>query len=158
MTRAEFGYLGYFNKNKRSPFETFYMGGDGMSIGSYMTETVGLRGYTSGALSVSEQSGQLYTRYDNLYAKLGFELRYPLMTGMTTIYALTFMDAGNSWYDGKDFNPFQLKRSAGVGLRIFLPMIGLMGIDWGYGFDKVWSGTGYDRSGSQFHFVLGQEF
>ncbi|GHT35184.1 outer membrane protein assembly factor [Bacteroidia bacterium] len=158
MARAEFGYLGYFNKNKKSPFETFYMGGDGMSSSSYLTETVGLRGYESGALSVSNNNGTLFTAYDNLYAKLGFELRYPIMTGQTTIYALTFMDAGNAWVNGKDFNPFELKRSAGVGLRIFLPMIGLMGVDWGYGFDKVWTNDGYKVSGSQFNFVLGQEF
>jgi len=160
MTRAEFGYLGYYNKDKRSPFETFYMGGDGMSMGTYYQETVGLRGYSNG--SVFDSPG--HSGSNNLYAKLGFELRYPLMTGMTTIYALTFMDAGNAWYSGKDFNPFKLKRSAGVGLRIFLPMIGLMGIDWGYGFDDVWNWNSVkqkyelQKSGSQFHFVLGHEF
>ena len=74
----------------------------------------------------------------------------------TNIYVLGFLEAGNGWHDIKKFNPFELKRSAGVGVRIFLPMIGMMGIDWGYGFDKVFGSKQY--GGSQFHFILGQEF
>ena len=157
MCRGEFGFLGYYNKQKRSPFETFYMGGDGMtsnSYSSYAIETVSLRGYENGSLTPIQSD--LGTQVGNLYSKYSFELRYPLMTGQTTIYALAFGEAGNCWYDFRDFSPFQLKRSAGVGLRIFLPMIGLMGIDWGYGFDKI-NGS-YDYSKGQFHFVLGQEF
>lgn len=148
MTRIEFGILGSYNKHKKSPFETFYMGGDGMSgySTSYATETIGLRGYENGSLTRGYE-GYAYDRFS-------LELRYPLMLGNTTIYALSFLEAGNAWKDTNKFNPFDMKRSAGVGVRIFLPMVGLMGIDWAYGFDKVF-GT---KGGSQFHFVLGQEF
>ena len=152
MTRADFGLLGSYNKYKKSPFETFYVGGDGMTgYSSYATESVALRGYENSSLTPYRgQEGYAYTR-------IGFELRYPLMLETSTnIYALTFLEAGNAWHDVKNFNPFDLKRSAGVGVRIFLPMIGMMGIDWAYGFDKVLG----DKSagGSRFHFVLGQEF
>ena len=148
MTRVEMGILGYYNKYKKSPFETFYVGGDGMSGYSYgyAEETIGLRGYDNGALT-SGSAGYAYDR-------LSLELRYPLLLGNTTIYGLTFLEAGNAWSDPKKFNPFEMKRSAGAGVRIFLPMVGLMGIDWAYGFDKVQGKKG----GSQFHFVLGQEF
>ena len=147
MTRVEFGMLGSFNKNKKSPFETFYMGGDGMSgYSSYAQETIGLRGYENGSLT-SNGDGYAYDRFS-------LELRYPFLLGNTTIYGLGFVEAGNAWQDVKKFNPFDMKRSAGLGVRIFLPMVGLMGIDWAYGFDKV-SG---EKGGSQFHFILGQEF
>ena len=152
MTRTEFGILGHFNKHKRSPFETFYMGGDGMTGYSYnyASETIALRGYENGALTPYGQEGYAYIR-------LGAELRYPLMLeNSTSIYALGFVEAGNAWNEVTDFNPFQLKRSAGVGVRIFLPMIGMMGIDWAYGFDKIMGSSQY--GGSQFHFILGQEF
>ena len=152
MTRTEFGILGHFNKHKRSPFEAFYMGGDGMTGYSYnyASETIALRGYENGALTPYGQEGYAYIR-------LGAELRYPLMLeNSTSIYALGFVEAGNAWNEVTDFNPFQLKRSAGVGVRIFLPMIGMMGIDWAYGFDKINGSTQY--SGSQFHFIIGQEF
>lgn len=149
MTRIEMGLLGSYNKHKKSPFETFYMGGDGMSgySSSYAEETIGLRGYENGALTPSGYVGYAYDRFS-------LELRYPLMLGNTTIYALTFLEGGNAWTDTKKFNPFDMKRSAGVGVRIFLPMVGLMGIDWAYGFDKAF-GT---KGGNHFHFVLGQEF
>ena len=149
MTRVEMGLLGSYNRYKKSPFETYYMGGDGMSGYStgYAEETIGLRGYENGSLTPYYQEGYAYDRFT-------LELRYPLMLGNTTIYGLGFVEAGNAWNDTKDFNPFDMKRSAGVGVRIFLPMVGLMGIDWAYGFDKVW-GT---KGGGQFHFILGQEF
>lgn len=150
-TRAEFGLIGYYNKHKQTPFETFDVGGDGMSgySSSFATETIALRGYENNSVA---QSARAYTR-------LGLELRYPLiLEPSSTIYALTFLEAGNAWAQAKNFNPFDLKRSAGVGARIFLPMIGLMGIDWAYGFDSV-TGTGTrKRGGSQFHFIIGQEF
>lgn len=152
MTRVEFGILGHYNRYKRSPFETFYMGGDGMSgySYSYATETIALRGYENGSLTPYGYEGYAYSR-------LGLELRYPLMLeGSTNIYALAFVEGGNAWSDVKDFNPFDMKRSAGAGVRIFLPMVGLMGIDWAYGFDKVYGSSQY--GGSQFHFILGQEF
>lgn len=150
MTRVELGLLGSYNKYKKSPFETFYMGGDGMSgySSNYATETIGLRGYENGALTPSASSqGYAYDRFS-------LELRYPFLLGNTTIYGLGFLEAGNAWQEASKFNPFDMKRSAGLGVRIFLPMVGLMGIDWAYGFDKVF-GT---KGGSQFHFILGQEF
>lgn len=149
MTRVEFGLLGSYNKYKKSPFETYYMGGDGMSGYStgYAEETIGLRGYDNGSLTPYGYEGYAYDRFT-------LELRYPFLLGNTTIYGLGFLEAGNAWNDTKDFNPFDMKRSAGIGVRIFLPIVGLMGIDWAYGFDKVF-GT---RGGSQFHFILGQEF
>ena len=153
MTRVELGILGTFNKYKKSPFETFYVGGDGMSGYSYgyAEETIGLRGYENGSLTPYGQQGYAYDRFS-------LELRYPFMLGNTTIYGLTFAEAGNAWYETKNFNPFDMKRSVGVGVRIFLPMVGLMGIDWAYGFDKVLGRSGYEKGGSHFHFILGQEF
>ena len=152
MTRAEFGLLGHYNKYKKSPFETFYMGGDGMTgySTSYASETIALRGYENGSLTPYGSEGYAYVR-------LGAELRYPLMLqSSTSIYALGFVEGGNAWTEVNKFNPFSLKRSAGVGVRIFLPMVGMMGIDWAYGFDKINGSSQY--SGSQFHFILGQEF
>ena len=155
MTRVEYGFLGSYNKNKRSPFETFYMGGDGMSGYSYTyaTETIALRGYENG--SIAGNNG--YSSYGYAYSRLAMELRYPfLLEPSSTIYGLVFVEAGNAWRELKNFNPFDLKRSAGVGVRIFLPMIGLMGIDWAYGFDKVDGSR--SAGGSNFHFIIGQEF
>ena len=149
MTRVEMGILGSFNKHKKSPFETYYMGGDGMTgySTSYAEETIGLRGYENGSLTPNGAAGYAYDRF-------AVELRYPFLLGNTTIYGLAFAEGGNAWTDPKHFNPFDMKRSAGAGVRIFLPMVGLMGIDWAYGFDKVYG----QRGGSQFHFILGQEF
>ena len=153
MARAEFGYLGHYNEHAKSPFETFFMGGDGMtSYTSYSTEYVAMRGYSSGALTpydalTNRNAGYLYNKYT-------LELRYPItLEQNATIWALAFAEAGNCFSDIKNYNPFDLKRSLGVGVRIFLPMFGLMGIEWGWGFDKINGQT----SGSQFHFVLGQE-
>ena len=152
MTRAEFGLLGSYNKHNKSPFETYYVGGDGMSgySTSYAEETIGLRGYDNGSLTPYRAPGYAYDRFT-------LELRYPILLGNTTIYGLGFLEGGNAWAETKDFNPFDIKRSAGVGLRIFLPMVGLMGIDWAYGFDRPYA-TSSKVGGSQFHFILGQEF
>ena len=149
MTRVEFGLLGSYNRFKKSPFETYYVGGDGMSGYStgYAEETIGLRGYENGSLTPYLYEGYAYDR-------MSLELRYPFLLGNTTIYGLGFIEAGNAWDDTRKFNPFDMKRSAGLGVRIFLPMVGLMGIDWAYGFDKVFGKKG----GNQFHFILGQEF
>ena len=149
VTRVEFGLLGSYNKHKKSPFETYYMGGDGMSGYStgYAEETVGLRGYENGSLTPYGAEGYAYDRFS-------LELRYPFLLGNTTIYGLGFVEAGNAWTETSKFNPFDMKRSAGIGVRIFLPMVGLMGIDWAYGFDKVFG----QKGGSQFHFILGPEF
>ena len=158
MTRAQFGYLGYYNRNwGYSPFENFQVGGDGMS--GYMTygaEIISLRGYEDYSLTPQKVTpySQNYTSYaGNVYDKFTVELRYPvILQPQSTIYALLFLEGGNCWSDIREFNPFQIKRSAGVGVRVFLPMIGLLGVDWGYGFDDKTNG------GSQFHFVLGQQF
>ena len=168
MTRVEMGILGSYNRNKVSPFETFYVGGDGMSGYSYgyAEETIGLRGYENGSLSYSSayesmMQGKTLNSY-NAYAydRFTLELRYPFMLGNTTIYGLGFLEGGNAWADVKNFNPFKMKRSAGLGVRIFLPMVGLMGIDWAYGFDNVFTDRNgsQKRGGSNFHFILGQEF
>lgn len=152
MTRADFGLLGSYDNHKKSPFETFYMGGDGMSGYSYnyATDMVALRGYENGSLTPYGYEGYAY-------ARLGLELRFPfMMQNSTTIYGLAFVEGGNSWTEASKFNLFDLKRSAGVGIRVFLQMIGLLGLDWAYGFDDVFGSTQY--SGSHFHFILGQEF
>ena len=168
MTRVEMGLLGSYNKDKRSPFETFYVGGDGMSGYSYgySEETIGLRGYDNGALSYSSayetmMNGGTISSYNSYaYDRFTLELRYPFMLGNTTIYGLGFVEGGNAWADAKDFNPFKMKRSAGIGVRIYLPMVGLMGIDWAYGFDNIYTNQygAQKKGGSNFHFILGQEF
>ena len=158
MTRAQFGYLGYYNRNwGYSPFEGFLVGGDGMSgYYSYGTEMVALRGYENNSLTPylpSKYNANGYAYAGNVYDKFTIELRYPvILQPQSTIYALAFLEGGNCWSDIRDFNPFNIKRSAGVGVRIFLPMVGLLGVDWGYGFD------GPEGSKSQFHFVIGQQF
>ncbi len=149
MTRADVGLLGSYNKWLKSPFETFYVGGDGMSGSyTYATETIALRGYDNGQFTPWGREGYAYSR-------IGMELHFPFMLQpTTTIYGLTFVEAGNAWTHVRNFSPFELKRSAGAGVRIYLPMVGMMGIDWAYGFDKVFG----QRGGSHFHFILGQEF
>ena len=160
MGRAMFSYLGHYNTNVQSPFEAFSMGGDGMSsYTSYGTDYIAMRGYTSASLTPYNYSTGTQMGY--LYNKFTMEMRYPLsLEQSATIYALGFVEAGNCFSSiektstSNGYNPFDLKRSAGVGVRIFLPMFGMMGIDWGYGFDKDNTGK---VSGGQFHFVLGQE-
>lgn len=152
MASVESGVIGSYNAHKRSPFGTYYMGGDGMSsyIG-YLNQMVGLRGYKNGSIAGASGQGAY------AYAKAFMELRYPvLFEGQTTIWLLGFLEAGNAWDQIRDYNTFQLKRSAGLGVRIMLPMVGLMGIDWGYGFDAP-DGTN-TIGGSNIHFVLGQQF
>lgn len=149
MTRADFGLLGSWNKYLKTPFETFYFGGDGMTGSyTYATETISMRGYENGQFTPSGYEGYAY-------GKFTFELHFPfLLQPATTIYAIAFAEAGNCWTSVKDFSPFNLKRSAGVGARVYLSILGYLGIDWAYGFDKVWG----QKGGSQIHFVLGQEF
>jgi outer membrane protein insertion porin family len=156
--RFAFGYLGYYNKDiGPSPFENFYVGGDGMTGYSfYGREVIALRGYTNGSLTPTDtRSG---SPAGNVYSKITFELRYPIsLNQQATIYALTFLESGRAWYKLSDYNPFKMNRSAGIGLRANLPMFGLLGIDWGYGFDDVPSGEA-GANKSQFHFVIGQQF
>ncbi len=157
MSRAQFGYLGYYNRNwGYSPFEGFQVGGDGMTgYNTYGADIIALRGYANYSLTPTETTK--YSSYANyagrVYDKFTVELRYPvILQPSSTIFVLGFLEGGNCWADIRKFNPFQIKRAAGVGVRVFLPMIGLLGIDWGYGFDDSTNG------GSQFHFMIGQQF
>lgn len=149
----EMGFLGYYNKNLRSPFEGFTVGGSGMSgYNIYGTEYISLRGYQDYSLSQTPGSNS-----SNMYSKFSMELRYPLaLKPSATIYGLAFLEGGNANNYFENYNPFNLYRSAGVGVRIFLPMFGLLGIDWGYGFDEIPGNP--DANGGQFHFVIGQQF
>ena len=158
MGRAQFGYLGYYNRKwGYSPFEGFRVGGDGMSgYDTYGSDIIPLRGYDNYSLTPWEATPYNTNGYyaGNVYDKFTVEARYPvILQPQSTIFALLFLEGGNCWSDIKKFNPFQIKRSAGVGVRVFLPMIGLLGVDWGYGFDNP------DKSQrSQFHFMIGQQF
>ncbi|MFW5877950.1 MAG: outer membrane protein assembly factor BamA [bacterium] len=156
-SRAHFGYLGHYNDDiGPSPFEGFDLGGDGLTgYNLYGRETIALRGYENGSLTpyapgTNNKSGNLYTKYT-------VELRYPFtLNPSATVFGLAFVEAGRAWYEMDEFNPFLINRSAGVGLRAFLPMFGLLGIDWGYGFDEVpWNP---DANKGQFHFTIGQQF
>lgn len=155
MARAQFGYLGSYNKKwGYSPFEGYQVGGDGMSgYNTYGSEIIALRGYENYSLTPVNEDG-VYSGH--IYDKFTLELRYPLvLQPSSTIFALLFLEGGNCWDKIEKFNPFEIKRSAGVGLRVMLPMVGLLGIDWGWGFDPI---LNKERSGSQFHFVIGQQF
>jgi len=158
MTRAQFGYLGYYNRRwGYSPFEGFQVGGDGMSgYNLYGSDIIAMRGYENYSLTpyiATPYSQSGYSYAGNVYDKFTVELRYPvILQPQSTIFVLGFLEGGNCWSDIRDFNPFQIKRSAGFGVRVFLPMIGLLGVDWGYGFDDA------NNGGSQFHFMIGQQF
>jgi outer membrane protein insertion porin family len=156
--RFSFGYLGHYNKDiGPSPFENFYVGGDGMTGYSfYGRDVIALRGYTNGSLTPTDPVKG--SPAGNVYSKITFELRYPIsLNQQATIYGLAFLESGRAWYKLREYNPFKMNRSAGIGLRANLPMFGLLGIDWGYGFDPVPSGeSGANKS--QFHFVIGQQF
>jgi len=152
--RSKFGFLGLYNRDIGiSPFERFYVGGDGLSGFSLDgREIIALRGYANSSLTPRSSVGLIG---GTIYNKYTMELRYPVsLNPMATIFVLGFAEAGNAWEKFKDFNAFQVKRSAGVGVRIFLPMFGLLGLDWGYGFDEI---PGLPTANkSQFHFSIGQ--
>ena len=152
-TQTDFGFLGTYNKNKGNiPFERFYLGGDGMQ--QYALdgrETIALRGYENGSLS--SRDGSI------IYNKFSLELRYPIsLKPSASVFALSFLEAGNGFDDFKDYNPFNAKRSAGIGVRVFMPAFGLLGIDFGYGFDRTNYSNSNQRSGWQTHFVICQQF
>ena len=151
MLKAEMGYLGSYNKNKVSPFNRYEVGGDGMSgYNIYGIDIIAMRGYEDGALD----PGSNYSRGYNKYTA---ELRYPIILKPSSqIYVLGFLEGGNAFDSWKKFSPFKIKRSAGFGVRLYLPVVGMLGIDWGYGFDAPANSS--TKSGSQFHFVLGQQF
>lgn len=150
MTRVRFGYLGHYNSQiGATPFHRYYLGGDGLNTYSMDSrELIGMRGYKNESLSPGTSGGDMFAKYT-------LEMRYPLsLNPQATIYALTFLEAGNCWLGFKNFDPFNVMRSAGVGVRIYLPMFGLLGLDWGYGFDDVYD-SGTKCNGSQFHFSIG---
>jgi outer membrane protein insertion porin family len=152
-TKIGYGILGMYNKNVGvSPFERYYMGGSGLSgFQNFVArEIIALRGYTDNSLSS--------TSGDPLCARYTMELRYPIsLNPQATIFILGFAEAGNTWAKYKDFNPFQVKRSAGFGLRVFLPMFGLLGLDYGWGFDNIPGNPGSGNGKGQFHFTLGAQ-
>ncbi len=154
-TRTRFGFLGYYNSDIGfPPFERFYLGGDGLSGWEIDgREIIALRGYANYSLTPTDAAGQFIGA--NMYNKFTMEMRYPIsLNPMATIYALGFVEGGNAWSDFSHYNPFDIHRSAGFGLRVFLPMFGLLGIDWGYGFDDIPGRPG--DSGGRFHFSIGQ--
>jgi outer membrane protein insertion porin family len=160
--KAEFGYLGAYNKDiGPPPFEKFEVGGSGLSgYDLYGTDIVALRGYEDESIShrklVDPTTGR-YSNNTNLYTRYIAELRYPFsLNPSATIFGLVFLEGGNAWVAWDTFNPFSVKRAAGVGIRAFLPMFGLLGVDWGYGFDPSNRNPG-TISGPQWHFVLGQQ-
>jgi outer membrane protein insertion porin family len=153
-TKARFGFVGFYNSDiGYPPFERFYLGGDGLS--GYALdgrELIALRGYGNNTLT--PKTGTNYVG-GNVYDKFTVELRYPLsLNPNATIYGLAFMEGGNAWKSFKEFNPYNMYKAAGFGVRIFLPMFGMLGLDWGYGFDKVPGFT--DAAGGQFHFSINQ--
>ncbi len=152
MVKAEMGYLGSYNKHKVSPFERFEVGGDGMSgYNIYGIDVISMRGYNDGELD------PVGDNYACAYNKYTAELRYPIILKPSSqIYVLGFLEGGNAFDSWRHFSPFKIKRSAGVGVRLYLPVVGMLGIDWGYGFDAPAGST--KKSGSQFHFVMGQQF
>ena len=151
MAAAEMGYLGHYNKNKVSPFERFEVGGDGMSgYNMYGIDIIAVRGYEEGALDPSNNYSVAYNKYT-------MELRYPvILKPSSQIYVLGFLEGANAFDSWKQFSPFKIKRAAGFGVRLYLPVVGMLGIDWGYGFDAPANQTG--KSGSQIHFMMGQQF
>jgi outer membrane protein insertion porin family len=160
---AEFGYLGAYNKDLGPPpFEKFEVGGDGLSGYDLTgTDVIALRGYDERTISPDTyyESTNRYSTDGNLYTRYWLELRYPFsLNPSATIYGLVFAEGGNAWRTWGEFNPLSIKRSAGVGLRAFLPMFGLLGVDWGYGFDPDNDNPDDGPSGNQWHFVLGQQF
>jgi len=156
----EFGFLGAYNNDRGViPFERFFVGGDG--LGSYSLdgrESVALRGYENQSIQPLDDDGNVTNDGGSIYNKFSLELRYPItLKPSAKIYMLGFLEGGVSYNDFKDYNPFDLKRSAGLGLRLFMPAFGLLGIDFGYGFDTV-PGQGNQVSGWQTHFIIGQQF
>ncbi len=152
MASTHLGYIGHYDSNKQTPYERYDVGGDGMSgYRYYGVDLIKLRGYEDSALN------PLKNEYANMFSKFTVEVRYPIvMQGQSQIFGLAFVEGGNAWMGWDEFNPFNLKRSAGIGLRMYMSIVGMIGIDWGWGFDQPAHETG--QSGSHFHFVIGQEF
>ena len=157
-TKARFGFVGYYNSDiGYPPFERFYLGGDGLS--GYALdgrELIALRGYGNNSLTPRDKNSTNFVG-GNVYDKFTVEMRYPLsLNPNATIYGLAFLEGGNAWKSFKEFNPYNMYKSAGFGVRIFLPMFGMLGLDWGYGFDKITNPGFSDAAGGQFHFSINQ--
>ncbi len=156
-TRAHFGYIGSYDKDVGvGPFERFQLGGDGLTGQDFLlgTDVVGLRGYPNNSITPVDTENNIEGGI--IFNKYVMELRYPISLAPTaTVYAQGFFEGGNNWDDFSDFNPYVLKKSAGVGIRIFMPAFGLLGIDWAYGFDRVQGA--FENAGPQFHFSIGQQ-
>jgi len=151
-THAEFGFLGAYNPERGNiPFERYFLGGDGLQqYAMDGRETIALRGYENQSLSSRDGS--------TVYNKFSLELRYPItLKPSASIYALSFLEAGNGYDNFREFNPFNSKRSAGFGVRIFMPAFGLLGIDFGYGFDSEMPND-LNPNGWETHFIIGQQF
>ncbi len=153
-TRAHFGYIGVYNQNlEAGPFERFVLGGDGLTGQNFLLglDIIGLRGYPNNSITPIGQNGGV------IYNKFVMEFRYPIsLNPAATIFVLSFLEGGNNFGNYAEYNPFDMKRSAGFGARIFMPAFGMIGLDWGYGFDTV-PGQGSQLSGGQFHFTIGQQ-
>jgi outer membrane protein insertion porin family len=164
-TKAHFGIIGSYAKgNTPGPFERFLLGGDGLAGGfqSYVLgqDIIGLRGYDNNRVTppnyASNQSTGNQIQGGIVYNKLGLELRYPVTTSESaTIYGFLFTEGGNNWGNFAEFNPFKIYKSAGAGVRLFMPAFGLIGLNWGYGFDTLPGAA--QRSGAHFHFTIGQQ-
>lgn len=156
-SRVKYGFLGMYNRDIGiTPFERFYIGGDGLSGYNNLDgrELVGLRGYANESVTPNYYTSSK-SEGGTIYAKYTLELRYPIsLNPNSTIYGMGFLEAGNAWLNFSEFTPFKMKRSAGVGVRVFLPMFGVLGLDWGYGLDKIPGGSG--ANGGQFHFSINQ--
>jgi outer membrane protein insertion porin family len=164
--KAHFGYIGYYTKEYGvGPFERFFLGGAGLAggMGSFVLgqDIIGLRGYEDNMITPPYYNGNTQGSSQQInggivYDKLGLELRYPVTTGnAATIYGFVFAEGGNNWYEHKEFNPFDMYKAAGAGVRLFMPAFGLIGLNWAYGFDRLPNQR--DISGSQFHFTIGQQ-
>jgi outer membrane protein insertion porin family len=163
--RIHFGFLSTYSRDVTAgPFERFVLGGDGLTGQNIVlgTDVIGLRGYpnpqnlATTSTSVTPYDSENQILGGTMFSKYVMELRYPVTQSPTaTIYVQTFVEAGNNWNDFKTYNPYDLKRSAGIGARIFMPAFGLLGLDWAYGFDPILGGT--SPAGAQFHFSIGQQ-
>ena len=156
-TRVHFGLVAPYNQNKgASPFERFILGGSGLAGQNFIfgTDIIGLRGYNDNSVVPFNPTGE--RTGGTVFNKFVMELRYPVsLNPAATIFVLSFLEGGNTWESPKEFNPFNVYRSAGIGARIFMPAFGLIGIDYGIGFDEIPGNPG--ANGGQFHFIIGQQ-
>jgi outer membrane protein insertion porin family len=165
MTRVNYGFIGSYNSQKgTTPFERFWVGGSGITgFNLDGRELISLRGYQDNSLTpfvVNSNTGTYQQIGATIYNRYTMELRYPIsLNPQATVFPLVFMEAGGAWLDFRDFNPFEVNRSMGLGVRIFLPMFGMIGLDYGWGIDTPpYNPRGSLVNGGNFHFLLGQQF